>query len=88
MDNPTFHLDGVVKDRNELQDFDGPLSLILMLLSKNKIEIRDIKISEILDQYLEYLDRMEKMDLEITSEFVQMASHLLYICLLYTSRCV
>lgn len=79
MDDPTFHLDGVVKDRNELQDFDGPLSLILMLLSKNKIEIRDIKISEILDQYLEYLDRMEKMDLEITSEFVQMASHLLYI---------
>lgn len=79
MDNPTFHLDGVVKDKNVLQDFDGPLSLILMLLSKNKIEIRDIKISEILDQYLEYLDRMEKMDLEITSEFVQMASHLLYI---------
>ena len=70
MDNPTFHLDGIVKDRNELQDFDGPLNLILMLLSKNKIEIRDIKISEILDQYLEYLDRMEKMDLEITSEFV------------------
>ena len=79
MDNPTFHLESVVKDKNELQDFDGPLSLILMLLSKNKIEIRDIKISEILDQYLEYLDRMEKLDLEITSEFVQMASHLLYI---------
>ena len=51
-----------------------------MLLSKNKIEIRDIKIADILsDQYLEYLDRMERMDLEITSEFVQMASHLLYI---------
>ena len=79
MDNPTFHLESIVKDKNELQDFDGPLSLILMLLSKNKIEIRDIRISEILDQYLEYLDRMEKMDLEITSEFVQMASHLLYI---------
>ena len=79
MDNPTFHLDSVVKDKNELQDFDGPLSLILMLLSKNKIEIRDIKISEILDQYLEYLEQMEKMDLEITSEFVKMASHLLYI---------
>ena len=79
MDNPTFHLDSVVKDKNELQDFDGPLSLILMLLSKNKIEIRDIKISEILDQYLEYLEQLEKMDLEITSEFVQMASHLLYI---------
>lgn len=68
-----------MKERNELQDFSGPLSLILMLLSKNKIEIRDIKIAEILDQYLKYLDEMEKMDLEIASEFVQMASHLLYI---------
>lgn len=79
MENPTFHLESIVKEKNELQDFDGPLSLILMLLSKNKIEIRDIKISEILDQYLEYLDQMERMDLEIASEFVQMASHLLYI---------
>lgn len=79
MENPTFYLEGIVKDKNELQDFSGPLSLILMLLSKNKIEIRDIKISEILDQYLEYLDKMEQMDLEIASEFVQMASHLLYI---------
>lgn len=79
MEDLTFHLEGVVKERNELQDFSGPLSLILMLLSKNKIEIRDIKIAEILDQYLAYLDEMEKMDLEIASEFVQMASHLLYI---------
>lgn len=79
MKDLTFHLEGIVKERNELQDFQGPLSLILMLLSKNKIEIRDIKISEILDQYLEYLAEMERMDLEIASEFVQMASHLLYI---------
>ena len=62
-----------------MADFEGPLSLILLLLSKNKIEIRDIKISEILDQYLEYLNAMEKLDLEIASEFVQMASYLLYI---------
>ena len=48
MEDLTFHLEGVVKERNELQDFSGPLSLILMLLSKNKIEIRDIKIAEIL----------------------------------------
>ena len=75
MENPTFHLEGIVKDKNELQDFSGPLSLILMLLSKNKIEIRDIKISEILDQYLEYLAEMERMDLEIASEFVQMAQN-------------
>lgn len=79
MENPSFFLEGIVKDKNELQDFEGPLSLILMLLSKNKIEIRDIKISEILDQYLEYLEQMQSMDLEIASEFVQMASHLLYI---------
>ena len=79
MENPSFFLEGVVKEKNELQDFEGPLSLILMLLSKNKIEIRDIKISEILDQYLEYLAQMQSMDLEIASEFVQMASHLLYI---------
>ena len=79
MENPSFYLEGVVREKNELQDFEGPLSLILMLLSKNKIEIRDIKISEILDQYLEYLDQMQKLDLEIASEFVQMASHLLYI---------
>lgn len=79
MEDLNFHLEGVVKDKNELQDFNGPLSLILMLLSKNKIEIRDIKISDILDQYLEYLAEMERMDLEIASEFMQMASHLLYI---------
>ena len=62
-----------------LADFEGPLSLILQLLGKNKIEIRDISVSEILDQYLAYLDEMQRMDLEIASEFVQMAAYLLYI---------
>ena len=79
MENPNFFLEGIVKSKDELQDFEGPLSLILLLLSKNKIEIRDISISDILDQYLEYLDQMQSMDLEIASEFVQMAAHLLYI---------
>jgi len=79
MENPNFRLEGVIHDNNEMQDFEGPLSLILMLLSKNKIEIRDIQISEILDQYLAYLAQMQSMDLEIASEFVQMAAHLLYI---------
>ena len=65
MENPTFHLEGVVKSRDDVQDFEGPLSLILMLLSKNKIEIRDISISDILDQYLAYLDEMQRMDLEV-----------------------
>ena len=79
MENPNFYLEGVIHEKSEMQDFEGPLSLILMLLSKNKIEIRDIVISDILDQYLAYLDEMQSMDLEIASEFVQMASHLLYI---------
>ena len=76
---PTYHLEGVIRTKEEMEDFEGPLTLILMLLSKNKIEIRDIPISEILEQYLAYLDEMKAMDLEVASEFVQMASHLLYI---------
>ena len=79
MENPNFYLEGVVRDKDEMQDFEGPLSLILQLLSKNKIEIRDISISDILDQYLAWLQEAQSMDLEIASEFVQMASQLLYI---------
>jgi len=79
MENLTFHLEGVIRTKEEMQDFEGPLTLILMLLSKNKIEIRDVRISEILDQYLAWLEQMQSMDLEIASEFVQMASHLVYI---------
>ena len=79
MGSPTFHLTGIVRNKEEMQDFEGPLNLILMLLSKNKIEIRDIQISVILDQYLEYITKMQEMDLEVASEFVQMASHLVYI---------
>ena len=79
MENPNFHLQGIVHEKDELQDFEGPLSLILQLLQKNKIEIRDLQISLILDQYLAWMDEMQSMDLEIASEFVQMASHLLYI---------
>ena len=76
---PTYHLEGVIHSKEEMADFEGPLNLILMLLAKNKIEIRDIQISVILEQYLAYLEEMKALDLEIASEFVQMASHLLYI---------
>ena len=79
MENPNFHLEAIVREHNELQDFEGPLSLILMLLQKNKIEIRDLRIADILDQYLAWLDEMQRMDLEVASEFVQMAAHLLYL---------
>lgn len=79
MGDPIFKLEGVVKTKDEAEDFEGPLSVILQLLSKNKIEIKDISISDILDQYLKYLEEMTAMDLEIASEFVAMASHLTYI---------
>ena len=80
MNEPTYHLSHVVKSKNaEPEDFTGPLDVILLLLSKNKIEIRDIQISVILEQYLAYLDEMKKMDLEIASEFITMASQLVLI---------
>ena len=79
MENPNFFLEGIVHEKDAMQDFEGPLSLILQLLSKNKIEIRDISISDILDQYLAWLEQAQSMDLEIASEFVQMAAQLLYI---------
>ena len=79
MENMTYRLEGVIKSESDYQDFEGPLNLILVLLSKNKIEIRDIQISLILDQYLEQIEKMQSMDLEVASEFIQMASHLLYL---------
>ena len=80
MDAPVFHLDKVVKGKeDERQDFDGPLDLILHLLSKNKVEIRDIQIASLLDQYLAWMDRRKELNLEIASEFVTMAAHLVYI---------
>ena len=81
MDNPVFKLEGVVHERSAeaLQDFEGPLDLILFLLSKNKIEIQDIPIALILEQYLAYLEQRKQLDLEVASEFITMAAHLMYI---------
>ena len=80
MENPVFKLEKVVRSKEEeMQDFEGPLDLILFLLGKNKMEIQDISISLICDQYISWLERRQKMDLEVASEFVAMASHLVYI---------
>ena len=81
MDNPIFKLEKVVqaKGSEPLEDFEGPLDLILYLLSKNKIEIQDIPIALILDQYQAYLEQRQRMDLEVASEFIAMAAHLVYI---------
>ena len=80
MEAPIYHLEGVVKAKEEnMEDFVGPLDLILHLLSKNKLEIKDIQISLILDQYMDWMNQRRELDLEVASDFVTMASHLVYI---------
>ncbi|MDR0916865.1 MAG: segregation/condensation protein A [Oscillospiraceae bacterium] len=79
MSELVFHLPGALKSRGEQTDFTGPLSLILQLLSRSRIEVRDISVSQILEQYLTWLDEMAEMDLDVASEFVAMASHLMFI---------
>ncbi len=63
----------------KLENFEGPLDLLCHLIDKNKMDIYDINLSEITDQYIEYINNMEEMNLEVTSEFLVMASTLLYI---------
>ena len=80
MAQPQYRLEGIVRTKSELmEDFEGPLDVILELLSKNKIEIQDVSITAILEQYLSYLDEMKRLDMEIASEFITMASHLMLI---------
>ncbi len=77
---PHYRLEGIVRTRSEeMEDFEGPLDVIFTLLSKNKIEIQDVSITAILEQYLAYLDEMKRLDMEIASEFITMASHLMLI---------
>ncbi|MGM9590423.1 MAG: segregation and condensation protein A [Faecousia sp.] len=80
MAQPQYRLEGIVRTRTEtLEDFEGPLDVIFLLLSKNKIDIQDVSITAILEQYLAYLDEMKRLDMEIASEFITMASHLMLI---------
>lgn len=63
----------------KLDQYEGPLDLLLSLIAKNKVSIIDIPISDICDQYMEYIEAARKMDLEIASEFISMASQLMLI---------
>lgn len=63
----------------KLNNFKGPLDLLCHLIDKNKMDIYDINLSEITDQYIEFLNQMEQMNLEVTSEFLVMSSTLLYL---------
>ena len=69
MDKPVF----------KLEVFEGPLDLLLKLISKHKINIYDIPIALVLDQYMESIEGMKRIDLDVASEFLTMAAYLLYI---------
>lgn len=62
-----------------LDNFEGPLDLLCHLVDKNKMDIHEVNISKITDQYIEYINAMKELNLDITSEFVLMASTLLFI---------
>ena len=63
----------------KIENFEGPLDLLCHLIDKNKMNIYDINLSEITDQYIDYLKEQEKLNLEIASEFLVMASTLLFL---------
>lgn len=63
----------------KIETFQGPLDLLLSLIMKNKMDICDIRISIIFEQYMAYLAQMQAMDMEIAGEFIVMATELMYI---------
>ena len=63
----------------KLEVFEGPMDLLLQLISKKKVSINDVPILEIIEQYLEYVRQMQEDNLDISSEFLEMAARLIYI---------
>lgn len=63
----------------KIDNFEGPLDLLCYLIDKNKMNIYDVNLNDITEQYIEFLNTMEEMNLEIASEFLVMASTLLYL---------
>jgi len=61
------------------ENFEGPLDLLCHLIDKNKMDIYDINLSQITDQYIDFIRQMEEMNLDVTSEFLVMSSTLLYL---------
>ena len=63
----------------KLEVFEGPMDLLLHLITKHKLNIYDIPIMELVEQYTDYIRRMEEADMEVASEFLEMAARLVYI---------
>ena len=63
----------------KLEIFEGPMDLLLHLIRKNKVDIYDIPIALIMDQYLKYLDMMRGLNIDVAGDFLEMAATLAYI---------
>ena len=63
----------------KLEVFEGPMDLLLSLIRKHKLNIYDIPISELVDQYLDYVRKMQDADMDVASEFLEMAARLVYM---------
>ncbi len=63
----------------KLESFEGPLDLLLQLIARNKLNIYDIELSLLIEQYLEQMERFREQDMEISSDFLHMASRLIYM---------
>lgn len=66
-----------------METFEGPLDLLLLLIQKNKLNICDIRITELVDQYMEQINAMQERNMEVASEFLEMAARLVYIKTVY-----
>lgn len=63
----------------KIEAFEGPLDLLLFLISKHKVSINDVVITDLIDQYIEYIRQMQLENMDIASEFLEMAARLVYI---------
>src|SRR5579864_396484 len=80
MTEQTQEFESVLEDYPvHLQNFEGPLDLLLHLIKKHEVNIYDIPIARITSQYLEYLGLMQELDLDIAGEFIVMAATLIHI---------
>ncbi|MEG1447740.1 MAG: segregation/condensation protein A [Oscillospiraceae bacterium] len=75
----TEHVSSILSFKIENAEFEGPLDLLLHLISKHKLNICDIEISSLVQQYMTYISLARENDMELASEFIEMASRLIYI---------
>ena len=61
----------------KIPHFEGPLDLLLYLVRKKRLDVREIPIAQLADEFVEYIEKMEKMDIRVTSDFIEMASTLM-----------